>query len=91
MSSYGELFADEYLRDWLRDNRPEFKFASIEHNLYECESATVMPDTFVVTLLDEEDKPIVDLKVFLSFYVEDTGGGRYVEAEIKGVEIKKEK
>ena len=91
MSSYGELFVDECLRDWLRDNRPEFKFASIEHDLYECWDARVMPDTFVVTLLDEKDKPIVCLKVFISFHIEDTGGGKYIETEIKDVEIEKDK
>ena len=91
MSGYGELFVDEYLRDWLKDNRPEFKFASIEHDLYECWSVTVMPDTFIVTLLDEENKPIVDLKVFVNFYIEDTGGGKYIEAEVENVKIKKER
>lgn len=90
MSGYGEIFVDEYLRDWLKDHRPEFEFASIEHDLHECCSAEVMPDTFVVTLLDEEDKPIVRLKVFTSFYIEDTGGAKYIEAEIKDVEIKKD-
>ena len=91
MSSYGEIFVSEHLRDWLEDNRPEFKFASIEHDLYECWDAKVMPDTFVVTLLDEEDKPIVRLKVFVDFYIEDTGGGKYIEAEVKNVEIEKER
>lgn len=82
MSSFGELFATEELRDYLKEQYPALKFDSIEHSLYDCYAAADLPNKFTVKLLNKDDKVVAEVEVEPHFCIEEGLQGKYIDAEL---------
>jgi len=92
MSSYGEIFVGEEVRDALEERYPDLKFSYIEcpEEIRYIQAASEMPDEFECEVLDEKDNVIGTVRVKVRFEIENygpTAGGRRIAAYVDGVEF----
>lgn len=90
MSTPGELFVTEILRDYLAIKHPDFKFVCLKcEGMYSLLSPSTYPHSFTVRAYDENNLHIANVKVFLKFSIKEDSNKRFIDTEIEKVEIVK--
>jgi len=91
MSSRGELFISEDVRDYLEDNHPDFDFDCLlaPAGWTDYLSAAEFPDSVELKAFKNR-KFVGTVKIDIGFEIQKYLGTRYIEAYVKNAEIKKE-
>jgi len=89
VSSFGTLFAEEQVRDYIKQEFPLQKFKSVKHDLETYNDPSTLPDSFEIALLDDHDVPVATAEVTVKFEIVEGNGPRRIEAEVGEVCVTK--